>query len=58
MGLVALMEVLVTIGGPQALPLIEPFVNDEDKWVRYYACRAKEYIQQGKVFDFGVGVNF
>lgn len=58
MGLVALMEVLVTIGGPQALPLIEPFVNDEDRWVRYYACRAKEYIQQGKVFDFGVGVNF
>ncbi|MEM2592518.1 MAG: hypothetical protein QXI60_08035 [Thermofilaceae archaeon] len=52
MGLVALMEVLVTIGGEQALPLIEPFVNDEDKWVRYYACRAKEYIQQGKVFRF------
>lgn len=58
MGLVALMEVLVTTGREQALPLIEPFVNDEHEWVRYYACRAKEYIQQGKVFDFAVGVNF
>jgi len=52
MGLVALLEVLVTLGGEQALPLIEPFTRDENEWVRYYACRAKEYIQQGKVFRF------
>jgi hypothetical protein len=52
MGLVALLEVLVTLGGEQALPLIEPFTQDENKWVRHYACRAKEYIQQGKVFLF------
>lgn len=58
MGLVALLRVLVTIGGEQVLPLLEPFVNDENKWVRYYACQAKEYIQQGKVFDFGGGVKF
>ena len=52
MGLVALLEVLVTLGGEQALPLIEPFTRDENHWVRHYACRAKEYIQQGKVFRF------
>jgi len=52
MGLVALLEVLVTLGGEQALPLIEPYTRDENEWVRYYACRAKEYIQQGKVFLF------
>jgi len=52
MGLVALLEVLVTLGGEQALPLIEPFTRDENQWVRHYACRAKEYIQQGKVFRF------
>lgn len=50
MGLVGLLEVLVNLGGKQALPLIEPFLNDEDKWVRYYACWAKEYIEQGKMF--------
>lgn len=58
MGLVALLRVLVTIGGEQALSLVEPFTNDENRWVRYYACQAKEYIQQGKVFDFGGGVTF
>ncbi|GIV08973.1 MAG: hypothetical protein KatS3mg019_1064 [Fimbriimonadales bacterium] len=52
MGLVALLEVLVTLGGEQALPLIEPYTRDENEWVRHYACRAKEYIQQGKVFLF------
>jgi hypothetical protein len=51
-GLVALLEVLVTLGGEQALPVIEPFTRDENHWVRHYACRAKEYIQQGKVFVF------
>ncbi|GIV08977.1 MAG: hypothetical protein KatS3mg019_1068 [Fimbriimonadales bacterium] len=58
MGLVALLEVLVTLGGEQALPLIEPFTRDENEWVRYYACRAKEYIQQGKAFRFGFGPRF
>ncbi|MCX7687493.1 MAG: hypothetical protein N2045_05920 [Fimbriimonadales bacterium] len=52
MGLVALMEVLVTLAGKQALPLIEPFTQDKDEWVRHYACQAKEYIEQGKVFFF------
>ncbi|GIV08970.1 MAG: hypothetical protein KatS3mg019_1061 [Fimbriimonadales bacterium] len=51
-GMGVLLEILVTVGGEQALPLIEPFLNDENKWVRYYACQAKEYIQQGKVFLF------
>lgn len=58
MGLVALLRVLVTVGREQALLLVEPFVNDKDRWVQYYACQAKEYIQQGRVFDFGVGSAF
>lgn len=53
MGLVALMQVLVNVGGEQALSLIAPFLNDENEWVRYYACQAKEYIQQGKLFILG-----
>jgi hypothetical protein len=52
MGLVALTEVLVTLAGEQALPFLEPFTQDKNEWVRHYACRAKEYIQQGKVFVF------
>ncbi len=48
----ALMEVLVTLAGEQALPFIEPYTQDSDEWVRRYACRAKEYIQQGKAFAF------
>ncbi len=52
MGLTALMEVLVTLAGEQALPFIEPYTQDSDEWVRRYACRAKEYIQQGKAFAF------
>ncbi|GBC93128.1 hypothetical protein HRbin15_01615 [bacterium HR15] len=58
MGLVGLLKVLVTVGGEQALPVIEPFTHDEHEWVRHYACQAKEYIQQGKVFSFGGGPNF
>jgi hypothetical protein len=52
MGLVALTEVLVTLAGEQVLPFLEPFTQDKNEWVRHYACRAKEYIQQGKVFVF------
>jgi len=52
MGLVVLTEVLVTLAGEQALPFLEPFTQDKNEWVRHYACRAKEYIQQGKVFVF------
>jgi len=51
-GLAALAEVLVTLVGERALPFIEPFTQDKNEWVRHYACRAKEYIQQGKVFAF------
>jgi hypothetical protein len=58
MGLVALLRVLATTGREQAMPAVELFVNDEDKWVRHYACQVKEYIQQGKVFDFGGGISF
>jgi hypothetical protein len=43
-------HLLVTLAGEQALPLLEPFTQDKNEWVRHYACRAKEYIQQGKVF--------
>lgn len=52
-GLVALMRVLVNVGGEQALPVIEPFLNDENQWVRHYACQAREYIQQGELFILG-----
>ncbi|MCX7992288.1 MAG: hypothetical protein N2651_01335 [Fimbriimonadales bacterium] len=51
-GLVALMRVLATVGGEQALPLVEPFLNHENPWVRDYACQVKEHVQQGKVFSF------
>jgi hypothetical protein len=51
-GLAALVEVLVTLAGEKSLPFLDPFTQDKNEWVRHYACRAKEYIQQGKVFLF------
>lgn len=51
-GLVVLMQVLATVGGKQALPVIEPFLNDENYWVREYACQVKEFVQAGKVSLF------
>lgn len=53
MGIVALMELFVTLGGKQASPLVELFLNDENPWVREYACQAQDYIQQGKLFPLG-----
>jgi hypothetical protein len=54
MGMVALMEVLATLAGKDALPLIEPFTQDKDEWVRYFACQVKEDIEKGRVFRNGI----
>lgn len=52
MGLVTLLQVLVTLAGESALPYIEPFAQDERLWLCHYARQAKEWIHEGRVFGF------
>ncbi|MFQ3609861.1 MAG: hypothetical protein SNJ72_00050 [Fimbriimonadales bacterium] len=52
MGLVTLLEALVTLVGKSAVPLLEPFTQDEREWLCAYAQMAIQKAQEGKVFGF------
>jgi len=55
MGVVVLLEMISTLVGKSALPLIEPFTHDEREWLCHYARLAKEWIEQGQVYGFNTG---
>ncbi len=52
MGLVTLLEALVTLVGKSAVPLLEPFTQDEREWLCAYAQSAIQQAQEDKVFGF------
>lgn len=47
-GFALLFDVLVTIGDREALPIIRSFLNDRNKWVRYYSERAHGFLSEGR----------
>lgn len=52
MGLATLLEALVTLVGKSAVPLLEPFTQDEREWLCAYAQMAIQQAQEGRVFGF------
>lgn len=46
-GFASLFRTLVAIGNREAVPVIRSFLNDQDKWVRYYAEHAHRFLLRG-----------
>jgi len=45
-GFAALFDTLASINAPEAIPIVKSFLNDNDKWVRYYADQALWFLER------------